>query len=255
MDEVELLPNPWDPRVIAARCGDTVTCFAVNTRELLVVVDTMVSPQSGAAFRRLLPEGKPLVVVNTHADWDHYWGNQAFPGPILGTRRCAERVREEGARELERLRAEHPGRFDDVRPMGPHVLDATRLEGGDLTLEFVPVPGHQPDQIAVWIPELKLLLAADAAEEPFPLVDDPAGLPELRRSLQRMRSLSPEWVLACHAPPERGPGLLERNLAYFDELERACRAGEEVPERPEWGEFYTRAHRTAIRAMLGAVGR
>jgi len=269
MDDVELLTGAWDPRVIAARCGETVTCFAVACRDLVVVVDTMVSPQSARDFQKLLPAGQSTLVLNTHADWDHYWGNQVFPAPILGSRRCAERVREEGERELARLRAEYPGRFDEVRLVGPQVLDCSRIEGGDLTLEIVPTPGHQPDHVAVWIPEIKLLLAGDAAEEPFPLVDDPAGLPELRRSLERMRALEPDWVLACHAPPERGAGLLERNLAYFDSLERACReasgpppaddsalaAWAALPERPQWGEFYTRAHRTAIRVMASAYGR
>jgi hypothetical protein len=68
------------------------------------------------------------------------------------------------------------------------------------------------------------LLAGDAAELPFPYVDLPGDLPTVRASLQMMADLQPQHALYCHAPPEFGPQLLQDNLAYYNAIERACRA-------------------------------
>ena len=42
------------------------------------------------------------------------------------------------------------------------------LHGGDLTLELLHTPGHTPDHVAVWIPEIKTCLAVDTVEHPIP---------------------------------------------------------------------------------------
>ncbi|MGH2486667.1 MAG: hypothetical protein ACRDHE_11700, partial [Ktedonobacterales bacterium] len=90
--------------------------------------------------------------------------------------------------------------------------------------------------VSVWIPALRLLLAGDAAERPFPYVGDPTGLPALRRSLRALAALAPATVIPCHGGPTDA-GLLARNLAYFDDLERRARAalsGSALP--PDWRE-------------------
>lgn len=46
----------------------------------------------------------------------------------------------------------------------------------------------------------------------------------MRASLQTLAALDAKTVLYCHAPVEAGPQLLHDNIAYFDALERACRA-------------------------------
>src|SRR5262249_60479524 len=92
-----------------------------------------------------------------------------------------------------------------------------------LTLELLPTPGHTPGHVAVWVPELPLLLAGDAAEHPFPAVHDSEALPALRASLERLRALGPARVFPCHGGTTDA-ALPTRNLAYFDSLERAARA-------------------------------
>lgn len=39
-----------------------------------------------------------------------------------------------------------------------------------------------------------------------------------------MAALDPASALYCHAPTDAGTALLQQNIAYFDELERRCRA-------------------------------
>ncbi|HMO60299.1 MAG TPA: MBL fold metallo-hydrolase, partial [Roseiflexaceae bacterium] len=200
-----------------------------------------------------------------------------FPAPIIATRRCATHLAAtESAALLADMAQQDPATYGDVQLTLPTILfDETLLiDGGDLTLELFATPGHADDHIAIWIPQIGTLLPGDAAEAPFPLVDTAATLPQLRDSLARMAALNPAVVLYCHAPTTAGPELLQQNIAYFDELERRCRAAlaAGVPAHPAADpealvgfrfadaipqghtvaqpEFYQPAHQKAIRVML-----
>ena len=77
--------------------------FIVVSERYVVLVDTLVNEATARALLELARphlRGRELLVVNTHADYDHAWGNQLFaaadgmaPAPIVGTRACAERMR------------------------------------------------------------------------------------------------------------------------------------------------------------------
>jgi glyoxylase-like metal-dependent hydrolase (beta-lactamase superfamily II) len=290
-DTITLVPNEgWDPRILVCRCGTLVDTFVVVTERYVVLIDTLINGRTAAALLEIASPhlaGRQLLAVNTHADWDHAWGNHVFagpraahPAPILATRRCAERLRsEEARRKLADMRAAEPGRFDDVLLTPPTVVFEERLaiDGGDLTLELFATPGHQPDHISVLIPEIRALLPGDAAELPFPFVESAAALPAMRDSLARMAALDPAAALYCHAPVDSGPALLRQNMAYFGTVEARCRAAlargisgrpdesadvealigfpfaEALPpgadERALEG-FYRPGHHAAIRAML-----
>src|SRR5262249_43009284 len=81
---------------------------------------------------------------------------------------------------------------------------------------------------------IRTLLPGDAAELPFPFVESAATMPALRDSLARMAALDPVAALYCHAPITSGPALLRANIAYFDTVERRCRAAlaRGAPARP-----------------------
>jgi glyoxylase-like metal-dependent hydrolase (beta-lactamase superfamily II) len=112
----------------------------------------------------------------------------------------------------------YPGRFAGFVPTPPNIVvgDAgLTIDGGDLTLALVHTPGHTEDHFSIWIPELRLVLAGDAAESPFPHLDTPAGLAGARASLLRLQALDPWHVLPCHGGTTE-PDLLARNIAYID---------------------------------------
>jgi glyoxylase-like metal-dependent hydrolase (beta-lactamase superfamily II) len=259
-----VVANPMrevDARIHRFTCGDEVDTYAIVTRRFLVVVDTHSTPALArelAALVEPLRGERSLLVVNTHADYDHAWGNQVFAAhPILGHVRCAERLRGPGfADERARFGGRYPGRFDEVTPTPPTVcIDGpAAIHGGDLTLEFVPTPGHTDDHLALFIPELRLLLAGDAAEFPWPHVDSPGALAEARASLELLEALEPALVLPCHGGVHDG-GLLRLNLAYLDAVtddpdlaleDAAALVGTDVAAlRPLYREFHADACRAA----------
>ncbi|HEU0025497.1 MAG TPA: MBL fold metallo-hydrolase [Ktedonobacterales bacterium] len=233
----------WDARVRGFHCGDEVDVYAIVTRRFVVFVDTGATPEQAERVRvALAPElasRQPLVVI-THADYDHCWGNAAFAGPsgevntpIIGHALAREWMQSEGvAEELRQKQAESP-RFASVRLIAPTITYTDRLviDGGDLTLELLHTPGHTPDHTAVWIPGPRLLLAGDAAEQPFPQVHSGADLPDIRRSLARLQALDAAWVLPCHGGVY-DPSLLARNLAFFATIERHARTALESGSVP-----------------------
>src|SRR5579871_1622954 len=101
---VSEVPNAgWDRRIHLFRAGHEVDTYAVVTERSVVFVDTTATPEDAAmiveAMRPHLETRLPLV-VNTHADYDHAWGNAAFatpggtcPAPIIGHRLTSERLR------------------------------------------------------------------------------------------------------------------------------------------------------------------
>lgn len=233
-DVVMEAPPALDPRIRRFRCAGEVDTFVVETRRRLVIVDTHSTPALAAqlASQCVGPDDAGrLLVVNTHADYDHAWGNQLFAGagaPIIGHERCAERLTgDEGARSLESRREQEPGRFDDVVLTPPSLTagdGGLTIRGGDLTLVLLHTPGHADDHFSVWIPELRIVLAGDAAEHPYPHVDTSAGIAQARASLVRLLELDPLHVLPCHGGTTE-PALLDRNIAYLD----AVAADPELP--------------------------
>jgi glyoxylase-like metal-dependent hydrolase (beta-lactamase superfamily II) len=236
-DSVVVVPNQgWDPRILVCRCGPLVDTFIVITARYVVIIDTLINLATAEALQEIARphlSGRQLLVINTHADWDHAWGNHVFagptatyPAPIVATRKCADRLRSEAARQkLAAKRVQSPGRHDDVVLTPPTLLFDERLviDGGDLTLELFATPGHTSDHITVFIPEIRTLLPGDAAELPFPFVENAAAMPAMRASLAKMAALNPKTVLYCHAPVTSGSALLLQNIAYFDKIERQCR--------------------------------
>gem|GEM_PF-313417 len=285
------VPNSgWDERLCLFRAGNEVDTSVLVTQRYLVIIDTMATPELADAIVesvRALLAGRQLLAINTHADYDHCWGNAAFaspvgayPAPIIAHEQAGVRMQSNEARQYLAQRQQAEARFASVRLVAPTITVTTglRIDGGDLTLELLPTPGHTEDHISIWIPELRLLLPGDAAEHPFPYVEEAKTLPTLRRSLARLAALDAATVMPCHGGTTDS-ALITRNLAYFDEVERRGRsalASGLVP--PDWREradiaeiiglpfaqaakesgadpasipeFYRSVHLAAVRAML-----
>ncbi|HEV2655829.1 MAG TPA: MBL fold metallo-hydrolase, partial [Ktedonobacteraceae bacterium] len=159
--------------------GMTVDAYAVISERYVVICDTLLSPTDMQAVMEWVSDallaGRQLLIVNSHADWDHCWGNSYFmeSAPIIAHQLCQVRMRsEEARRELTDFQDHYYALFDDVELTPPTLTftDSLTISGGDLTLELFSAPGHSVDSIAVWIPELRLLLAFDAVEFPLPLI-------------------------------------------------------------------------------------
>ena len=232
-----LLPNGgWDERILAFQYKTLVTCHAIISERYVVLLDTMINPQTARDMMvhaaPYLEGGRQLLVVNTHTDWDHCWGNQIFvgdsaefPAPIIASRACADQFMIPGAAKfLAEMAEKQPDVFGDVRLVPPTLAFDERLtiDGGDLTIELFMSPGHTHDLISVWVPEIKTLFATDSAERPFPEPRKPDFMQQMRDTLHDLAAYDAETVLYCHAADVDGT-VIRDNIAYFDFVEGKCR--------------------------------
>ena len=250
-----------DPRVRMFRSDPEVDCFAVITKRYVVVIDTFGTPEEALQMMEMLePElqRRQLLVVNTHQHYDHAWGNAIFepdgryPAPILAYHKSMDEL-PEARRKLEQKQTDP--RFSNVKIVAPTLTFSHRLtiHGGDLTLELIPAPGHCEDQVIVWIPEIKTLLAADALEFPFPYAANPSDLPVLLNTMREMKTLGAEVILPCHGGIH-GPDLIDRNLEYFARLKTEQTSFEDAVLRlglkPETvSDFYREFHKRNLEAV------
>jgi glyoxylase-like metal-dependent hydrolase (beta-lactamase superfamily II) len=238
-NELQLIENDgWDERILVCSNGRLVKTFIIVTQRYVLLVDTVINPQTAGQMlawaEPYLGEGRQLLVINTHADYDHCWGNQLFagetavhPAPIIGSHRSPALFEQDEAKlYLAKMQELEPEIFNEVVFTPPTLLihDKFVIDGGDLTVELLPTPGHTDDHYSLFLPEIKTVLAADAAELPYPVARVPEGLPQMRKSLAKLADLPAETVLYCHAPVTAGRQLLLDNVAYFSAIEAQCRA-------------------------------
>ncbi len=119
MEALELATYPGlDERIVILRAGDLVDAVFVRTERFNVLFDTLDTPETCQAALDKLGPGvwdRPLIVVNSHMDWDHFWGNAAVAGRavIVAHERALQRfhgpaVREKLRRKRSRTRVSIP---------------------------------------------------------------------------------------------------------------------------------------------------
>jgi len=209
-----------------------VDAYVVITDRYVIICDTLICPEDMELvineIHSVLME-RELLVVNSHADWDHVWGNSHLSGdwnpPIIAHTLCLQRMLSDEAKEVLADYQSRYTTFEHVELAPPTLTfeQTLTIYGGDLTLVLFPAPGHQPDQIAAWIPELRLLLAFDAVENPIPTLHDPSGVPLMFATLEHFLALQPARVLCSHGGTTEATQV-EKNLRYLREIEQRGRS-------------------------------
>ncbi len=210
-----------------------------------LVWDTLTHPDDMVPFARACADAPPIVVYS-HADWDHIQGTGAFGSPlIIAQRASVKRFQTEAPAALSELRDANPGKWDAVRLLTPditfeHSLD---LDLGGVSVSLRALPGHTPDAVVAFVPELNLLLAGDTVELPCPCVPRGCDLDGWIAELERWRAdTRVRTVIPSHGPCG-GTEVIERTAAYLDGLRR--RRPRPLP--PEAAPFYVSTHLDNLR--------
>ncbi|MGY1687261.1 MULTISPECIES: MBL fold metallo-hydrolase [unclassified Geodermatophilus] len=188
-----------------------LNCGLVVGDGACLVVDTRSSPAEAAdlaaAVRRVTPH--PWTVVNTHAHYDHCFGNTAFrPATVWGTRGCAADLLATGeaqraARVAELLAAGDDEAAAQVRraPLDPPdalVDDVAVLDVGgvEVVLRFLG-RGHTGHDLVVEV-EDGTVFAGDLVEEGAPPAFEDAFPAEWPATLGRLHALARGPVVPGH---------------------------------------------------------
>jgi len=208
-----------------------------------VVWDTLSHPRDMAGWLPLIGS-RDVVVVYSHADWDHIWGTAGLPlgrsAIVMGHRECQARFTADVPRTLRERQQAEPGAWDEVVLIAPVTvfdLEST-VDLGSMTLELHHLPGHTLDTIVGFVPERGLLLMGDTAETPFPVVPADSPLNAWIEGLERWeRDPRVRTVVPAHGPIG-GIGILQRNISYL----RALLDGRPQPVPEPLTDFYRKTH-------------
>ncbi len=219
----------------------------------VVVVDTMESAESAQAVLRLFRTvtDKPVrAIVYTHYHPDHTFGAAVFaegrPVEVIAHERTnalldevldvvAPTIYPRSMRQfgthLAPAQVPNAGigpRLDYVDGRNRIALlrptrafaDALDLEIAGVRLQLRHAPGETDDQILVWLPDSRVLLAADNFYRSFPNLYAIRGTPyrDVRKwiaSLDAMRALRPAHLVPSHTRPVSGEDAVMRALTDY----------------------------------------
>jgi cyclase len=207
-----------------------------------------------------LTASKPIThVVNTHADGDHWWGNQLLPNARRITSRASAEVmaheldgpaRLEGFRRMAKLlsrgsnlplpprmrarmetfgtyvgRIFEPYDFTEVAatPASESFDGRLELEVGGRRLELIVVgPAHTSGDLIVWLPDERVVFAADIAFVGVTPIMWAGPLANWLRALETIAALEPEVVVPGHGPVSTIAELepIERYLRWLEAAAR-----------------------------------
>ncbi len=249
------------------------TITMVITDRGLVIVDTGVSTEAAeevlAEFRKITD--KPVThMIYTHSHQDHTLGSSVFHSPgveVISTGEFREyRYFQEEllAEYFNRARAIQFGFIEPdyafelpvssgptlfMKREWPEVVPPTRTFEGELELtvggkRFVlfAAPGETPCQLAVWMPEKELLMAADNYYHSFPNLSSPLLEPRPVRdwieTLGKYIELEPRYMVLGHTDPLEGRELIKKRLKNYrkavahvhDQTVRCINQGKSVDE-------------------------
>jgi glyoxylase-like metal-dependent hydrolase (beta-lactamase superfamily II) len=98
------------------------------------------------------------------------------------------------------------------------------VEIGDAELEVLPVDGHTPDGMAVWVPWARVLVAGDhLSPVEIPWLQEHGSRDAYLATLERLRPYveRSDWVVPGHGGPvdaQRALAILREDVAYLQAL-------------------------------------
>ena len=140
----------------------------VVTEEGVVMIDTPMLPQDAVKWRGEIARHGPVrYLINTEPHGDHFTGNYFFEGTVVaheGTREAIMAASAEQLKEyLKQIDPESvalPDRFS-YRPPSITLSQRLTIYLGSHTFQLINLPGHTPFQLAVYIPEEKVVFTSD----------------------------------------------------------------------------------------------
>jgi glyoxylase-like metal-dependent hydrolase (beta-lactamase superfamily II) len=244
-------------------CGLVIgdgACLVVDTRSHDGEARDLID-----AIRHLTPH--PWTVVDTHAHFDHAFGNASFrPATIWGHRQCAVRLRERGAADRARIVAEaredpdwreFADAVEKVEISAPDAVidDAVTLDiGGRSVVIAHHGRGHTDGDVVIAVPAAGVLFAGDLIEQGAPPVFGDAYPLDWAATLDGVLGHVNGPVVPGHgAVVDAAFVRAQRDaIAAVAELARACAAtGRTVDDAVRDAPFPPDVSRTALeRALL-----
>lgn len=183
------------------------------------VLDTFLGNDSMKIVQNIIAEegyaSKSIVVFNSHADYDHYWGNGAFKdASIVGHEHCKVRVLAEGEASLVKYADHQRGEIELIPPNRTFQETLTFEDEG---VKFFHTPGHTLDSSSCFDERDGVLFVGDNVESPIPYLNH-VNFAQYIRSLESYLELEWKFIIAGHDPLLEKPDLVKQNIDYLQKF-------------------------------------
>ena len=193
--------------------------YVILGDEHVYVLDTFLGLDSMEPIKQEIEKrgyrNKPVVIFNSHGDYDHYWGNGAFENAlIIGHEKCRERILNEHEEALQTNEEQKKG---EVILKAPTLVFTERLSFPNDGVTFFHTPGHTIDSASCLDENYRILFVGDNVEPPLPYVYN-TDITQFYTTLMSYTEIDWDVMIASHAPPLTDRQLLTRNIDYLQNL-------------------------------------
>ena len=140
----------------------------VVTSAGVVMIDTPQMPADAAKWREEISKHGPIrYIINTEPHGDHYTGNFFFDSQVVAHEGTRDAILAASVEQFtERLQDTSPENIflmEKFAFIAPVITLSERLTLyiGEHTFQLINMPGHTPYQVAVYIPEEKVVFTSD----------------------------------------------------------------------------------------------
>jgi glyoxylase-like metal-dependent hydrolase (beta-lactamase superfamily II) len=168
-------------------------------------------------------------VVNTHAHFDHCFGNAAFrPTAFWGHERCAEDLRLHGERQRRNVMEWFPQAAEDLAslelvPPDRLVAERAAIDVGGRPVELLHLGrGHTDNDLVAVVPDAGVTFAGDLVEEGAPPSFGDAWPLEWPATLDRLLDVATPVLVPGHGDVA-GPELVRAQAAEQRAVAELCR--------------------------------
>ena len=211
--------------------GDT-SVYLISGKERLYLCDTYLGTGSMRVVKEYINNRygeKRLIVFNSHSDFDHVWGNGAFPtSDVVSHCKTRQRMQERWEFDFLRLRRFHDG---EIFKRLPSIIFDSNMKFEDDRIEFRYAPGHTVCSSVCIDLEDSVIFAGDLIEKPVPVILS-SDLIIYYETLKSLMDMDFETLISAHSGVSDRT-LLSKNIEYVKSL--FLRERIEFPEGEDQG--------------------
>jgi len=197
--------------------GGGISIYMINTADKIFLCDTHLGPKSMEYIYDYIDGNlydKEMYIFNSHADWDHIWGNCYFQEPtIIAHESCRRRMAESGEYDLADQKEYCNGEVEIVLP---NLIFTNSIRYVDEDIEFTYAPGHTVDSAICYDRKDEILYVGDLLEAPLPFIYY-HDLNNYLNSLQYINSQSAKYIITAHSGLADDK-LINNNIKYIKDL-------------------------------------
>lgn len=196
-----------------------VVSYLVIGKTGAIVIDTAYGFEDLSAVVKELTD-LPLTIVNSHGHIDHSGGNFYFESEVCIHKNDVDVYKWHNQPEFHRYMEKalklfnsiifwrtfipkNPERNDEKRANFDNwqfIKDGDCFDLGDLTAEIIEIPGHTQGSVAVYFPEIALMITSDGANPgTWLFLPESAPLSVYINSLKKLKQYRFDFILTGHS--------------------------------------------------------